>query len=365
MEGIGADLDYLWNRIYDLIIKTTLSIEPIVVDAVRQLALHRNNCFDLFGFDILVDSKFKPWLLEVNLSPSLATESPLDLHLKGQLVADTLNLIGVRLFDRKKENMKKVGRRVQARHQRLFQKTAHTLTQFSRREKEVTSRGLIRTIVLDALEEYDRRGRYLRIYPSQGTDYYDQYFPIVRASNKALYMTMIRNLFLKGSGFFSPRTLSPIMQETSFTSQSFLEDSSRKCSNSLEEKSSCEKVVVTGEDALLEYLKRIIKTLRKTDEESVRNIVKRSLCKFITHHYWHKLDDYSLTIWARLKLRLDELTEKQQKTRSRTSNRRVVHGLSTEQLEGMLTNYKKAGSQVTAYLISTDGKGVLSELNSN
>ena len=36
-----------------------------------------------------------PWLLEVNLSPSLAFESPLDLKIKGNLLKDTFNLIGV------------------------------------------------------------------------------------------------------------------------------------------------------------------------------------------------------------------------------------------------------------------------------
>jgi len=44
---------------------------------------YRNNCFDLLGFDILIDSNLKPWLLEVNLSPSLNTDSPLDLKIKG------------------------------------------------------------------------------------------------------------------------------------------------------------------------------------------------------------------------------------------------------------------------------------------
>jgi len=41
-----------------------------------------NNCFEILGFDIMIDSSYKPWLLEVNLCPSLATDSPLDLKVK-------------------------------------------------------------------------------------------------------------------------------------------------------------------------------------------------------------------------------------------------------------------------------------------
>jgi tubulin polyglutamylase TTLL5 len=50
----------------------------------------------------------KPWLVEVNLSPSLATDSPLDISIKANLLADTFNMLGVKRFDRKKESMKKV-----------------------------------------------------------------------------------------------------------------------------------------------------------------------------------------------------------------------------------------------------------------
>jgi tubulin polyglutamylase TTLL5 len=56
---------------------------------------YRNNCFELFGFDILIDQTLKPWLLEVNLSPSLNTDSPLDLKVKGNLIADLFTLAGV------------------------------------------------------------------------------------------------------------------------------------------------------------------------------------------------------------------------------------------------------------------------------
>jgi Tubulin-tyrosine ligase family len=73
---------------------------------LKKFQLHRNNCFEVFGYDVLIDSELKPWLLEVNLSPSLACESPLDTTIKANLIADTLNMIGVQRFDRK--NMAKL-----------------------------------------------------------------------------------------------------------------------------------------------------------------------------------------------------------------------------------------------------------------
>jgi len=58
-----------------------------------------NNCFEILGFDILIDSTYKPWLLEVNLCPSLATDSPLDLKIKSSLLADTFTIIGILPYD--------------------------------------------------------------------------------------------------------------------------------------------------------------------------------------------------------------------------------------------------------------------------
>ena len=49
----------------------------------------------MLGFDILVDQSYKPWLLEVNLSPSLSTDTQLDFKVKGSLIADLFTLVGL------------------------------------------------------------------------------------------------------------------------------------------------------------------------------------------------------------------------------------------------------------------------------
>ena len=43
----------------------------------------------------------KPWLLEVNLSPSLSAGEVLDLNVKGNLIADLYTLIGVVPLDQR------------------------------------------------------------------------------------------------------------------------------------------------------------------------------------------------------------------------------------------------------------------------
>jgi tubulin polyglutamylase TTLL5 len=52
-------------------------------------------CFELFGFDVLIDSNLEPWLLEVNLTPAMGCDSPLDQKIKANVVADLFSLAGV------------------------------------------------------------------------------------------------------------------------------------------------------------------------------------------------------------------------------------------------------------------------------
>jgi hypothetical protein len=46
----------------------------------------------MLGFDLLIDQSGKPWLVEVNHSPSLSCDTPIDSSLKTKLLADTMRL---------------------------------------------------------------------------------------------------------------------------------------------------------------------------------------------------------------------------------------------------------------------------------
>jgi tubulin polyglutamylase TTLL6/13 len=63
-------------------------------------------CFEILGFDIIIDKDLKPLLLEVNHAPSFATASSLDYDIKSALFRDTFKLLGMSVF-KKQEHIKK------------------------------------------------------------------------------------------------------------------------------------------------------------------------------------------------------------------------------------------------------------------
>ena len=108
LEQVGIDMDLMWSRTYDVILKTLACGDNYVLQAMKKNQMYRNNCFEVFGFDILLDSDLKPWLVEVNLSPSLSPESPLDMTIKQNLLLNTWNMCGIKRFDRRKESLNKL-----------------------------------------------------------------------------------------------------------------------------------------------------------------------------------------------------------------------------------------------------------------
>lgn len=52
-------------------------------------------CFELLGFDIILDEKLKPYVLEVNHTPSFSTDTPLDTLIKKNAIRDSLQLMNI------------------------------------------------------------------------------------------------------------------------------------------------------------------------------------------------------------------------------------------------------------------------------
>eukprot|EP01022_Parablepharisma_sp_SALTPOND_P020230 TRINITY_DN361_c0_g1_i3.p1 TRINITY_DN361_c0_g1~~TRINITY_DN361_c0_g1_i3.p1 ORF type:complete len:707 (+),score=86.81 TRINITY_DN361_c0_g1_i3:571-2691(+) len=90
----GVEFSTIWKQIAEIITKSLVAC---------QIDIPYNPCcFELFGYDIIVDSNLKCWLLEVNSSPSLGILNLLDDIVKIRLMDDLIDLLDVIDFDRKR-----------------------------------------------------------------------------------------------------------------------------------------------------------------------------------------------------------------------------------------------------------------------
>ena len=51
--------------------------------------------FEILGLDVMLDYKCRPWLLEINHSPSFSTDTPLDYKIKKNLLMDVIKLLNL------------------------------------------------------------------------------------------------------------------------------------------------------------------------------------------------------------------------------------------------------------------------------
>ncbi|XP_029783973.1 tubulin polyglutamylase TTLL6-like [Suricata suricatta] len=168
MENHGYDTEQMWRDIEDVIIKTIISAHPIIKHNYHTcFPNHTLNsaCFEILGFDILLDHKLKPWLLEVNHSPSFSTDSWLDKDVKDRLLYDTLVLINLGSCDKKKvlEEERQRGRFLQQCRSRQT------------RIKEVKG---FQAVWLEKTEQYEKEncGGFRLIYPILNSEKYEKFF---------------------------------------------------------------------------------------------------------------------------------------------------------------------------------------------
>ena len=61
--------------------------------AVQKVIINDRQSFELYGYDVLIDAALKPWLIEVNASPSLTANTPKDYAMKLALLHDTMAVV--------------------------------------------------------------------------------------------------------------------------------------------------------------------------------------------------------------------------------------------------------------------------------
>lgn len=86
MSRYGVErIDALFWEIQMIILRSLL--------AVQQVMINDKHCFELYGYDIIIDQDLKPWLLEVNASPSLTANTKEDYLMKTEMLHGMLDVV--------------------------------------------------------------------------------------------------------------------------------------------------------------------------------------------------------------------------------------------------------------------------------
>ena len=175
----GANKEKLWDEICAVVVKSVLSAEKDMLLGVRTLVRNRSTCFDLLGYDILLDKKLKPFVIEINHSPSMAPLTDMENFVKRGMLSDYMKLADVALQDREKlrETVKKI-----ASNRKSSKKTPYQVTDFADVEKE-------QSIDVDRLSDSDiyalanmhleseRRGQFQLVFPCKNMkEQYGKYY---------------------------------------------------------------------------------------------------------------------------------------------------------------------------------------------
>ena len=105
LESQGHDWTRLWRRIRDIVSKTIISGHAGLLESFQKDAQSDYSCYKIFGIDIFLDERLKPWLLEFNSFPSLC-EAPLDRHVNEPMLAEAFNIAGFHLTSKLKPKKK-------------------------------------------------------------------------------------------------------------------------------------------------------------------------------------------------------------------------------------------------------------------
>eukprot|EP00043_Microstomoeca_roanoka_P007213 m.69548 g.69548 ORF g.69548 m.69548 type:complete len:456 (+) comp13740_c0_seq6:49-1416(+) len=75
----------LFDEIHWIILQSLKSVQTVMIND--------RHCYELYGYDIIIDDDLKPWLIEVNASPSLSATTVADRIMKQLVIDDVFNIV--------------------------------------------------------------------------------------------------------------------------------------------------------------------------------------------------------------------------------------------------------------------------------
>lgn len=127
-------------------------------------------CFQILGLDIMIDTKLKPWLIEVNHLSSFGTDSPLDKKIKYDLIWDTFHLLNLSVKRKKKTKNERAEQ---------FSKRMHKEGCLTKAEKDaIRAKNMINR---DRWED-NNLGGFNRVYPNESYDLQEKYEMLLQSS---------------------------------------------------------------------------------------------------------------------------------------------------------------------------------------
>jgi len=169
-EHYKMDFPAFEKKVRDVVIKSIISMNYLEIRKEKEYKLKSNNIFDLYGVDIMVDSHFNPWLLEININPYLGEE---DINMErkkllSETLVDTLNVVGM---------------------------VPYSHVNGKAYEGDYEIKNPVEEAIEQTICEFTRpMGGFERIFPLKNNiDKYKKYFEVISANNQALWDEIQRN----------------------------------------------------------------------------------------------------------------------------------------------------------------------------
>eukprot|EP01120_Amphizonella_sp_Union-15-10_P010518 TRINITY_DN421_c0_g1_i1.p1 TRINITY_DN421_c0_g1~~TRINITY_DN421_c0_g1_i1.p1 ORF type:complete len:480 (-),score=66.72 TRINITY_DN421_c0_g1_i1:26-1390(-) len=191
----GIDVNPIWEQIKYIATATFLSAEKKLSWTAALRVPLRHNCFELLGFDILVDENMKAWLLEVNHAPNLEPHTQLETEVKRSMLRDLMQLV-----DMEQKDVPLVYKMtdeawtfVESLQNQEIEKEAPS------EDKETQFLKTLDTVdiwtIIDTELEFLRRGAWQRLFPNPDSNKYAHLFTMDSNRNETIidYFSLGKN----------------------------------------------------------------------------------------------------------------------------------------------------------------------------